>query len=247
MQPLTLKQHTYEVIRAKILSGSLKPGSRLSDDLLARELGISRSPVREAISQLASEGMVDYRPRTGAHVKETDRCELNELYEIRAPLERYAAQRAAARISPEGIAELQRLCAAMRACVRECRALPTQTATGELTQQFLTNDMAFHVVILDAAGNGRLKKLVTDFKILTRIFGFEPFELDLRLMHSTYRDHLRVLRAIEQHDGRAAGAGMARHIRSAQRLSLNRLANSALSSGLPESKTEKRTGESEGP
>ena len=107
MRPLTLKQHAYEVIRTKILSGVLKPGSRLSDELLARELGISRSPVREAISQLASEGMVDYRPRTGAYVKGPDRCELEELYEIREPLERYAARKAAAGISPEGIARLE--------------------------------------------------------------------------------------------------------------------------------------------
>src|SRR5262249_13718985 len=206
MHPLTPKQHTYEVIRAKILSGDLKPGTRLSDDLLARELGISRSPVREAISQLASEGMVDYRPRTGAYVKAPDRCELEELYELREPLERFAAKRAAARINPEGITELQRLCTAMRAFIAECRALPSQTATAELTQQFHANDLAFHAVILDAAGNSRLKKLVTDFKILTRIFSFVPFELDLRVMRSTYRDHRRVLQAIERRDGRAHGA-----------------------------------------
>jgi DNA-binding GntR family transcriptional regulator len=198
----------------------LKPGNRLSDDLLARELGISRSPVREAISQLASEGMVDYRPRTGAYVKGPDRGELEELYEIREPLERYAARKAAAGISPEGIARLRELCSAMRALVQECRSLPTQTASAGLTQRFLADDLAFHTVILDAAGNGRLKKLVTDFKILTRVFGFVPIEHDLRVLRCTYRDHRRVLRAIERRDGRAAGACMARHIRSAKRLVL---------------------------
>jgi DNA-binding GntR family transcriptional regulator len=220
MHPHTLKQHTYEIIRNKLLSGALKPGSRLSDDLLARELGISRSPVREAISQLASEGLVDYRPRNGAYVKRLDRCTLEQLYETREPLERYAARRAAAGITPERVAQLRQLCTAMRGIVRECRSLPAQTATAELVQRFLALDLTFHEVILDAAGNGRLKKLVTDFKILTQTFGFVPIEHDLRVLRSTYRDHRRVLQAIERRDGRAAGAAMGRHIRSAKRLLL---------------------------
>jgi DNA-binding GntR family transcriptional regulator len=214
---LTLKQHAYQVIRDKLLTGVVKPGSRLSDDVLAREMGISRSPVREAISQLASEGLVEHRPRSGAYVKQPDPRELSDLFEIRQSLERYAARKAAQHMSPEGVSRLVQLCDEMRGFVRECRASATKTATPDLVRRFLRNDLAFHTIILDASGNSRLTKLVTDFKLLTQIFAFtRAVEHDLRIMTSTYRYHRRIAQAFQGRDVKAAGAWMARHIRNAK-------------------------------
>jgi DNA-binding GntR family transcriptional regulator len=214
---LTLKQHAYKIIRDKLLTGVVKPGSRLSDDLLAREMGISRSPVREAISQLASEGLVEHRPRSGAYVKQPDRRELEELFEIRESLERYAARKAALSIRTDGVSRLLQLCAEMRTFVQECRAAPTKTATPDLVRRFLANDLDFHTIILDASGNSRLTKLVTDFKLLTQIFAFSrAVEHDLHVMISTYRYHRRIARAFQGRDAKAAAAWMARHIRNAK-------------------------------
>lgn len=218
--PLTLKQHTYEVIRGKLLGGTLKPGSRLSDDHLARELGISRSPVREAINQLASEGLLELRPRSGAYVKEPDPDELEELYELREALEGFAARKAATRIDRAGQAELDRLCRDMRAVVEECRARPTKIADADLVQRFLANDLEFHKVILSAAGNGRMTKLVADFKILTRVFGYVPVDHDLPLMANSYLYHKRVAQAVRRRDARAAGSWMVKHIRAAKHIVL---------------------------
>jgi DNA-binding GntR family transcriptional regulator len=218
--PPTLKQHAYQVIRDKLLQGSLKAGTRLSDDVLAQEMGISRSPVREAITQLASEGLVEHRPRTGAFVKQPDRRELEELYEIREALEQYAVRQAALRIGAADLARLRELCDEMRGFVRECRKAPMAVAPPDLVQRFLANDLAFHTVLVGAAGNQRLTKLLTDFKILIQVFGFVPVEHDARVLATTCRAHGHIARAVAQHDARAAGLWLGRHIRAAKRIVL---------------------------
>lgn len=217
---LTLKQHAYQRIRDKLLTGAVKPGSRLSDDLLARELGISRSPVREALGQLVSDGLVEHRPRSGAFVKQPSRRELKELYEIREPLECYAVRKAALHIRAEQLGQLRQLCDQMRSFVRECRATAAKTAPPELVRRFLANDLAFHTVILDAAGNSRLTKLVTDYKILIQIFAFVPVEHDLLVLSRTYHYHHRIAQSLRRRDAKAAAAWMARHIREVKRMVL---------------------------
>jgi DNA-binding GntR family transcriptional regulator len=214
---LTLKQHVYQIVRDKLLSGAIEPGSRLSDDLLARELGISRSPVREALGQLASEGLIEHRPRSGAFVRQPSQREVRELYEIRGGLERYAARKAASNISAENLAQLQRLCDEMQSFVREYRMTSTQTALAELRRRISSNDLAFHTLILEAADNSQMTKLVTDYKILLQIFvNFVPAKHDdLHGLIKTCRYHRRIAQALEKRDVVAAGAWMVRHIHSA--------------------------------
>lgn len=216
---LTLKQHVCQIIRDKLLSGAVKPGSRLSDDLLARELGISRSPVREALGQLASEGLIEQRPRSGAFVKQLDRREVQELYEIREALERYAVRKAAAHISSEGLAQLRRLCAEMHSFVREHQSCCTPAALADLRRRISCNDLAFHTLILEAADNRQMTKLVTDFKILMQIFvHFVPAQHDdLQGLINTFRYHRRITQALQERNAKAAAAWMVRHIQAAKR------------------------------
>src|SRR5437867_6791605 len=92
-----------ELIRQAILDGRLEPGSRLKEEELARELGISRTPVREALLMLQAEGLVDAVPNRGAMVRVHTPEDLDDLYQLRALLEGYAARRAALRISDERV------------------------------------------------------------------------------------------------------------------------------------------------
>src|SRR5438309_11120403 len=87
-----------ELIREAIVDGRLEPGRRLKEEELARELGISRTPVREALLVLQSEGLVAAEPNRGASVRAHDAADLDDLYQLRALLEGYAARRAAPRI-----------------------------------------------------------------------------------------------------------------------------------------------------
>ena len=218
---LTLKQHAYQVIREKLLNGEFDPGGRLSDDALARELGISRSPVREAISQLSTEGLVTHRPRSGAYVREPTPDELRELYEIREALEAKAAGMAAERMDENQVAELQQLCDQMRKLAVRCRKRKDRIADASLTDQFLANDLEFHLAILRGAQNQRMLQMVHDFKLMTRVFGNVSVVHNLEIIARSYRHHVTVLKAIRSRDSAAAMEWMTRHISIAREYVLN--------------------------
>src|SRR5207253_6186016 len=111
-----------ELIREAIVDGRLEPGRRLKEEELARELGISRTPVREALLVLQSEGLVAAEPNRGATVRSHDAEDLDDLYQLRALLEGYAARRAATRIAEEALGEL----------AASCERLATLVDGGEL-------------------------------------------------------------------------------------------------------------------
>jgi DNA-binding GntR family transcriptional regulator len=218
---LTLKQHAYQVIRKKLEFGGVSTGHRLSDNALAKEIGISRGPVREAISQLVSEGLVEYHPRRGAFVKLPDRREIQELYEVRIALEGFAAARAAELATVEQIAALERLHQRLFDTVQECQRRTGQVADQDLTDQFLAADMQFHVEILHIADNRKLLSMVEDCKIFIRVFAQVPVTHDLRLMANSYQQHSLVVEAIRRHDAAMARQSMTDHLSATSQLVLS--------------------------
>src|SRR5688572_21943948 len=99
-----------ELIRQAIIDGRLNPGQRLKEEELARELGISRTPVREALLMLQAEGLIDAAPNRGATVRSHSAEDLDDLYKLRAVLEGYATRRAATRLADGAIAGLRESC-----------------------------------------------------------------------------------------------------------------------------------------
>jgi DNA-binding GntR family transcriptional regulator len=218
---LTLKQHAYQVIRQRLECGALPAGCRLSDEALAREIGISRSPVREAISQLVSEGLLEYRPRCGAFVKVPCRQEMEELYEIRVALESFAASKAALLATAEQLAKLERLHQAVVATLEQCQGRSQGVADQALTEAFLQADLQLHLHILGMSGNRRLYSMVEDCKILIRVFAHVPVAHDVGLIADAVQQHAAVVAAIRRHDTDAARDLMAAHIAAASRLVLH--------------------------
>jgi DNA-binding GntR family transcriptional regulator len=104
-----LPNGAYEYLRGKILSGELLPQSRIKEQEVAAQLGISRTPVREALARLESEGLVQSSPRRGAVVRQVELDEIDETYEIRAALERLVAKRACERATEAEIEEMDQL------------------------------------------------------------------------------------------------------------------------------------------
>tara|TARA_R110002095_G_scaffold147856_4_gene127872 strand:+ start:755 stop:1459 length:705 start_codon:yes stop_codon:yes gene_type:complete len=214
---LTLKQHAYEVIRQKLLNGDFPPGGRLSDEALSKELGISRSPIREAISQLSSEGLVVHKPRSGAYMRKPSQQELAELYDIREALEAKAAAMSAERMDDKEITKLGNLCDQMHKLAITCRQSKSKVAGTSLTDQFLANDLEFHLAVMRGAGNERMMKLIHDFKLMTRVFGHVPVVHGLGVIARSYRHHASIFKAIQRRDSQAASEWMAQHIRMARK------------------------------
>ncbi len=147
----SLKHEVYAAIVARIHRGELRPGDRVSEADVADRLGISRAPVREALSQLAYEGLIVRKPRSGSFIAELSRSDLEDIREARLLLECHAARRACLRITSDDAAELRNLIMAMAATAADPGS-DHWTATASLNAQF-------HQTVARIAGNRVLERL----------------------------------------------------------------------------------------
>jgi DNA-binding GntR family transcriptional regulator len=211
-----LFERAYSHIQESIVTGELPAGAVVSEAAFAKSLGISRTPVGEAIRQLAREGFVRQVPRYGTIVKPIDRQELIELYEMREALESFAASRAAQRPNPDLLARLSQFCQIMEKIGKELGESHAKELDNQALQRFLAADMAFHMTIIEAAGNRRLMEAVRTMRTLSRIFRMRRIEHDQRLVSHANEFHQQILSAISTGDEDGARRTMARHIHVGQ-------------------------------
>lgn len=137
--------HVYTALRERILSGDLPRASKLRQVSLAEEMGVSRTPLREALRRLAAEGLVDFSPNRGARVSELDSGDTGQAWAARVALEPGAARLAAERGDRDGIAAMRDAIAAQR------------SADGDRGQSFSAN-RSFHLALAAASGNPHLAR-----------------------------------------------------------------------------------------
>jgi len=216
----THSKRAYDHLRTKLISGEFSPGSRILYGPLGKELGISATPVREAIGQLANEGFVELVPQLGAVVRRVGRDELIELYEMREALEPYAAARAAERIATDRLDEVKAQLERMDALAGRVAKAKGKAISKKVIQQFEKADLAFHMLIIDATGNRMMGRTVGNQRLLTGIFAAERHGYTVELMTSTCEDHRRIVKALEQGRPDAARDAMAVHIRNSLEITL---------------------------
>jgi DNA-binding GntR family transcriptional regulator len=201
-----------EVIREAIIDGRLGPGARLKEEELARELGMSRTPVREALLLLQSEGLVESIPRRGATVRSYAVDDLDDMYQLRAVLEGYAARRAATRISADVVALLEESCARF-----------DRLRASDDPRDLVKENLFFHNVILDAAGSGRLVPLVRKVIELPLVYrSFYWYSPEQKLISEHY--HKQLTRALGAGDAKRAEMIMTEHVLEARDFLLAELA-----------------------
>ncbi|MFI6450912.1 GntR family transcriptional regulator [Streptosporangium amethystogenes] len=193
-------------LRARITQGNLMPGAVLSESALAQEFGVSRTPIREALKQLQTEGMVVIKPRVGTFVSAPSRLEINELFEVKEILEGAAARLFAAR---GNIPELELL--------REnVRRSDEAVAAGDL-DRFVALVHEYHDLIITGAGNS---KLTQHYRTLMNQLLYSRF-VHMSLRRSgrapqSDHEHQSILQAIEARDGVTAERLMRDHVRASQ-------------------------------
>lgn len=212
-----LSQLAYEHIQQKLLSDSFHTGTRISETKLARELGISRTPVREAIRRLQSEGLLYQVPSSGTFLAQPDRSQLIEAYEVREALECMAVVKATKRMTSQERNELKSLSEKMHAAATAMRDAKAEVLDGEPLRQFLTADLAFHLLLLRAAGNQLAMKIVADSHVRNRVFGYRSHCRGLHHVAWVWLIHARIARAVLRRDPQAARYWMRRHIRTSLR------------------------------
>src|SRR6056297_93378 len=198
----------YARLMADIRAGTFRPGDRLTETDLAERLGLSRTPVREAIRQLESDGVVTHVARVGAVVRTLDYAEITELYEMRTVLEGTAARFAARAASVVEVAELEAINAEMRA--------------ADDAPKLYEANRQFHTVLLNAARNRFLVKSVEAVQKTLLILGPSTMEETSRAAEAI-REHDRLIAALHGRDGGDAEAAMREHIEEAHRARLRQL------------------------
>jgi len=207
----TASTTVFERLRAAISSGELRPHQRLVEQQLAHDLGVSRTPVREALRLLEAEGYVTTASSGGLVVVDHVSEEIREIYEIRQALEGEAARLAAERATPERLT-------AIRVLQRELR---TAFERGCLDDLVDLND-AFHTTLYAASRNKALVQLIATYRDyffnrqMARAFGPEDWERSL-LEHDT------LVRALQERDGRSAEELLRKHLATTLRVALDRL------------------------
>ncbi len=211
-----LAQRAYDYIHDAIISGALPGGSVVSEARLARELGISRTPVGKAIRLLAAEGLLEQIPRFGTIVRGMDRRDMLELYELREALESYAAGQAARRIHERQLAKLQAYCRVLLMLADEVRQSGAAELSAEQLQRFLAADFAFHTLIIQASGNRRIMQQVKQSRSIARIFETRRQRHDLITVENTQHHHYAILDALRRGDRTASHDAMSRHIEASR-------------------------------
>ncbi len=181
---LTKQQHAHQFLRSAILSGSMQPGERIVIDTVASELGMSPIPVREAITQLAREGLLTIRPHAGAVVSDIPKHAIEEIFALMEALEQAACRLALPDLGESEIAELEGMCAEMEA--------------AELPADWAQLNRRFHEAIPRLAGLGRFEELLVrageDWERLRLLRFTQARPEDIELANREHREFIAILR-----------------------------------------------------
>ena len=197
-----LYEQVAERLRARIYAHELAPGSWVDEQALADEFGISRTPMREALKVLASEGLVVLKPRRGCYVAEMSERDVDEIFPVLALLEGRVAEEAACRLTNTDFARLEKIHA----------DLERHVAANDADRFFQTNQL-FHNTLQELAGNRWLTQIIADTRKFLNLTRRDSLRLDGRLKQSA-AEHRDIMAALKARDGAGAARHMHGHIMS---------------------------------
>ncbi len=209
----------YQAMRQAIVSCQIKPGERLNVEELAQKFGVSLTPVRGAIQQLATEGLIEIRPRSGTFVASLNYQEIDETFKIRCALECLAGEEAIGRIKPGQSHRLKEL----------LRSLKRRVVTDEDRKMHETDNSELHQIIVEAAGNRKLREMYYALNAHINIVRIHAAESNWPArMQEEQAEHETIVSAIEAKDGAALTAALRKHIYRAKDSMLAALRASSL-------------------
>jgi DNA-binding GntR family transcriptional regulator len=203
-RPLPIRKQVYEHLRNQILNRTIEPSSRLVEAQIAKELGISRTPVREALHLLEKDRFVESIPRVGYRVKTLAWNELDEIFEIRIVNELLASRWALEKIDDIGIRALEK------------NVSLTETAIQKgLPQSFLELDQEFHEILVSASGSYYLAELCQQLRRLMLRYRMEIIKTDDAVIGGV-EGHRHIIDCLKRKDRKGLEAAMVEHLEYAR-------------------------------
>jgi DNA-binding GntR family transcriptional regulator len=204
-----LSQRVYTVLKAAIIKGDLEVGAKLTEAKMAAQLGVSKTPVREALRQLAEEEFVRITPNQGVVVSKISIEDIKDFLQLRMALEGFAANLAAKRISKKEIKELEKYNEQMY-----------KFATEKDLAAFAKENDKFHNLLLHASGNKRLTRTASNFTDIAYRFWLKSLNEPEKLK-SSLEEHSNILTALKKKDPEQAERLTRIHLNNALRMILN--------------------------
>ena len=198
--PSNLTLLAYDSIKQYILDGKMDEGARLTEELLANTLGISKSPIREALNRLETEGLIRIEPRRGAYLHDFTTKDINDLYGLREALETHVVR--TIQLSPNLLAELNQSVGRMRRYLRDNDKL-----------RYIAEDMSFHAILSTATKNERLCRTLENVQNLIWVLRRKTYDLSSSTAHDF---HEAIVAALNKGDRVQAEAAMRKHISTVQ-------------------------------
>lgn len=193
-----------ELIKSGIMSGRFLPGQRLSEAELAAEFGVSRTPVREALRELVSAGLLEYERHKGIRVKRYTLSEIKHIYEVWSELEAIAARLSASRRDEASLREIEEV----------LRKQERLVVHDEISWRYIELNDKFHLIIARSTGNPFLLKMLSSMRELMRLYRLGSPGCLGRLKDS-FEEHTRIFEAIRNRDPEGAYASAFTHVRNA--------------------------------
>ena len=193
----TLRTQISMLIQKRIRDGVYKPGEKIVETRLCKELAVSQAPVREAVLELAIMGLLEERPYSGTYVRDVRPEEVTDIYNIRAFIEEYAVRRACTHGTDEAILEIEEVVEKMESCDKR--------------DEFVELDTAFHRGILCASGSGALMKCWESLQVTQ--WTYQSILNTTKSIEELAADHREIVELIKARQDHTAGAKVFLHIR----------------------------------
>jgi GntR family transcriptional regulator, rspAB operon transcriptional repressor len=198
----------YQIIRDRILTHAFVPGERLNLRTVAGQLGVSLTPVKDAVNRLVADGLIDVQPQSGTYVTKIVADEIAEIFEIRMALECLAAERAVKRVTGSEVAALRRI----------LEELEQPTTNEESRAQYINRDFEFHTKIVQLSGNGKLIELYQSvdarIKVARMLYSNERWT---KRINPARAEHAEILQQLEARDAEGLVKALRRHIERASK------------------------------
>ena len=208
-----LTRIAYIHIHDKLESGKLAPGTRLSHRKVAKEMGLTASPVRGALTRLINEGILDHQPGLGVFVPAPSQREIEEVYELRIILECAAVTKVCGRLSDKTLSEMKHCLDRQEGIYAALQAPVEADKRMELLAQWAEMEYRFHKIFLLAASNRKMFKTVNDLWRRFRVIGHHLVQEEVTSVPRRVLDeHAQILKALQRGNAAEADAALAKHI-----------------------------------
>ncbi len=199
-KPASLAEIAYNTLRESIFTFKLIPGTIYNEMSVAGDLGLSRTPVREALLRLSTQGLINFLPRKGFEVVRYTRKDVEEIFELRLLIEPAVLRKIAKNITDKEIEKLEHELSMQRRAEEENDAF-----------RFMDSDRIFHNLLCDFADNSRLMRIVENFQDLCHLMGTQALDSNGR-MPKAISEHEVIVRAIREKDPEKTATSMGNHL-----------------------------------